>query len=126
MPAMTKVAESYCRGVGDLRCAFVAVALERYRRDHGHWPKTLESLVPNYLSAVPTDPRDSKPLRYKRRADGVVVYSIGPDGTDDGGKLNRQNPWAKGVDQGFQLWDLKQRRQPPHEPLPAPREEAVP
>jgi hypothetical protein len=115
MPAMTKVAERYRRGVGNLRCAFVAAALERYRRKHGRWPETLDALVPNYLPAVPTDPQDGKPLRFKRRPDGVVVYSV-----------LQQNPWAKGIDLGFQLWDMKQRRQPRRERLPAPREEVMP
>lgn len=126
MPAMTRVSERFRDVVGNLRCAFVALALERYRRDHGRWPETLEALVPNYLFSVPTDPQDSKPLRYKRQRDGVIVYWLGPDGTDDGGKLDRQNPRAKGSDQGFQLWDVEQRREPAREPLPAPREESAP
>jgi hypothetical protein len=112
MPAILKVAEADQRGTGNLRCAFVAVALERYRRDHGRWPDTLDALVPKYLAAVPTDPQDGRPLRYTRRPDGVVVYWLGPDGTDDGGKLDRRNQNAKGTDQGFQLWDVGQRRQP--------------
>jgi hypothetical protein len=119
MPAMIKVSEANKRGVGNLRCAFVAVALERYRRDHGRWPETLDALVPKYLGAVPTDPQDGKPLRYKRRPAGVVVYWLGPDGTDDGGNLDRRNPWTKGTDQGFQLWDVGQRRQPAPEKSPA-------
>jgi hypothetical protein len=113
MPAMIKVGDAYRRGVGNLRCAAVAVALERYRRDQGQWPEKLEALVPKYLAAVPTDPQDGKPLRYRRRPDGVVVYWLGPDGTDDGGKLERHNYLAQGTDQGVQLWDVKQRRQPP-------------
>jgi hypothetical protein len=118
MPAIMKVGEAHRRGVGNLRCAFVAVALERYRRDHGRWPDTLDALVPKYLSAVPTDPQDGRPLRYKRRPDGVVVYWLGPDGTDDGGKLDRENPQRKGVDLGFELWDVGQRRRPAPEAKP--------
>jgi hypothetical protein len=126
MPATIKVSNAYRRGVGNLRCAFVAVALERFRRDHGSWPETLDALVPQYLAAVPADPQDGKPLRLKRRPDGVVVYWIGHDDTDDGGKLDRRNSLAKGTDQGFQLWDVKQRRQPPREVLPMPKEEEAP
>jgi hypothetical protein len=124
MPAFQKAATAYRRGVGNLRCAFVAVALERYRRDHGCWPPTLDALVPTYLPAVPADPQDGSPLRFQRRPDGVVVYWIGQDGTDDGGKLNRRDPLARGFDQGVQLWDPKERRQPPAELLPRPREAA--
>jgi hypothetical protein len=112
MPAILKIAEANRRHVGNLRCAIVALAMERYRRDHGRWPDTLDALVPGYLAAVPNDPGDGKPLRLARRPDGVIVYWVGFDGTDDGGKLNRQNPHAKGADEGFQLWDVKYRRQP--------------
>jgi hypothetical protein len=126
MPAFGKVSETNRRGVGNMRCAYVAMALERYRRDHGRWPDTLDALVPNYLTAVPADPQDGKPLRFKRRPDGVVVYWIGLDGTDDGGNINRRNYLAKGSDQGFELWDVKQRRQPAREILSMPTPEAPP
>jgi hypothetical protein len=112
MPAMLKVTEANRRNIGNLRCASVAVAVERYRRDHGRWPDPLDALVPKYLAAVPKDPQDGKPLRYQRRTDGCVIYWVGPDGTDDGGKLDRVNSLTKGTDQGFQLWDVKRRRQP--------------
>jgi hypothetical protein len=40
----------------------------------------------HFLPAVPLDPFDGAPLRYKPLVKGYVVYSIGPDGHDDGGK----------------------------------------
>jgi hypothetical protein len=126
MPAIPLISWSYHRGVGNLRCAFVAVALERYRRDHGRWPDRLDALVPKYLALVPKDPQDGKPLRYKHRPDGVIVYWIGADGTDDGGKRDRLNWMAKGTDEGFQLWDVTRRRQPARELLPTPRAEPAP
>lgn len=112
MPAILKVSEANRRNVGNLRCAIIALALERYRRDHGSWPDGLETLVPKYLAVVPTDPGDGKPLRLARRPDGLTVYWVGQDGTDAGDKLDRQKPIAKGTDQGFQLWDIKHRRKP--------------
>src|SRR5262249_1660497 len=126
MPAVGKVSEAYRRGVGNLNCAAVAVALERYRRDHGRWPDSLGDLVPRYLAAVPKDPQDGKPLRYRRRPDGVVVYWVGLDGTDHGGNLERRNYLLKGTDQGFQLWEVSRRRQPVQEVLPPPTVRAVP
>jgi hypothetical protein len=124
-PAILKISTAHQRGVGNLRCAAVVVALERYRRDHGGWPDTLDALVPKYLDAVPQDPQDGQPLRYQRRSDGVVVYWLGQDGTDDGGKIDRNNYQKKGTDQGVQLWDVGRRRQPaPKGPPPAPAAEA--
>ena len=43
--------------------------------------------MPQYLQAVPTDPFAlSGPLRYKLAGAKPLLYSVGPDGKDDGGK----------------------------------------
>lgn len=62
----------------------VAVAFRAFSLAEARAPATLEELVPLYLPAVPTDPFDGAPLRYdpERR----LVYSIGVNGTDDGGR----------------------------------------
>jgi hypothetical protein len=100
----------------EVRSTLVALALERYRRATGEWPATLAALVSGQLAAVPVDPFDGKPLRYRRLADGVVVYSIGPDGTDNGGRLVRGAWQGVGIDIGVQLWDVARRRQPANDP----------
>jgi hypothetical protein len=41
--------------------------------------------VPKYLDEVPADPFDGNPLRMSAKDGGVLIYSIGPDGKDDGG-----------------------------------------
>jgi hypothetical protein len=120
MPAFIKVWEAARREQAGLRCAIVAIAAERYRKDHGRWPEALNDLTHGYLKAVPTDPYDGKPLRWKPLPDGVIVYSVGPDLDDNGGALNRTQPLAKGIDYGFRLWDPAQRRRPPAEILPLP------
>jgi hypothetical protein len=120
MPAVAKVVDAYHRSQADLRCAVAALALERYRQANKRWPDSLDQLVPKFLSAVPVDPYDRKALRYKRLSDGALVYSVGPDGNDDGGNYDRRNYAAPGTDIGFQLWDVDKRRQP----APSPKQEA--
>jgi hypothetical protein len=95
-----------------LRCTVVMVAIERYRRAKKRWPDMLTDLVPAYLSNVPLDPFDGAPIRYRPLNDGVAIYSVGLDGNDDGGKLDR-NPMKQGTDLGVRLWDVSQRRQLP-------------
>ena len=68
-----------------LRAADAALSVERYRLADGALPNSLDALVPKFLDAVPTDPFDGQPLRYKKLAKGYVVYSVGEDGKDDGG-----------------------------------------
>jgi hypothetical protein len=60
--------------------------VERHRRKYGQAPAKLEQLVPEFLTAVPVDPFDGKPLRYAVRPDRRVVYSIGKNGQDNGGQ----------------------------------------
>jgi hypothetical protein len=92
-PKIAKVTSDLSRGqVGSqaqLRCTIVLLAAERYRQATGRLPDTFADLVPAQLLAVPTDPDDGRPLRYQRRADGVVIYS---DGTNLGVQL-----WTMGA-----------------------------
>ena len=68
------------------RAARTALAVERYRRTRGPLPQKLDDLVPEFMDAIPIDPFDGKPMRYNKLEMGYVVYCIGPDGDDDGGK----------------------------------------
>jgi hypothetical protein len=65
----------------------VTLALRAYHVQHGAYPATLNALVPQYLAHVPDDPFAlSGPLHYKITSNTYVLYSVGPDGKDDGGK----------------------------------------
>jgi len=86
IPGMDNVA------VGDLRIrallslAGTALAIERYRLATGKVPGQLEELVPQYLERVPTDPFNSQPIRYRCPGPGYLLYSVGTDGHDNGGR----------------------------------------
>jgi hypothetical protein len=66
-----------------------AIALELWHRRHGSWPETLDALVPGLLPAIPIDRTDGQPLRYAVRDASPVLYSIGADRDDDGGRPPR-------------------------------------
>jgi hypothetical protein len=119
-PAMDKVAEACRRNHAILRCAIVAVAMERHRREKGRWAESIAELVmAGYLNDVPTDPFDGKPIRLKRLDDGWLVWAIGMDGIDHGGTLDRTKMYQAGNDIGLQVWDVAARRQPPPPPKPS-------
>jgi len=82
--AQEKVAES----TGRLRVTQTALAVERWRLANAHaMPASLDQLMPRLLDAVPADPFNGRPLRYtKTSPKGYVVYSLGKDRTDQGGK----------------------------------------
>jgi hypothetical protein len=68
------------------RMAVTAIALERFRLEHGEYPAELQQLIPKYLPKSPIDLMDGKPLRYRRKEGGTfLLYSAGEDGKDDGG-----------------------------------------
>jgi hypothetical protein len=69
-----------------LDLATVALAANAYRSHSGDWPQGLEDLVPQYLSEIPQDPFGGGFIRYLRQDERVILYSVGPDQTDDGGK----------------------------------------
>jgi len=68
----------------------VARAVEAYRRETGHLPATLSSLVPRQLPEVPPDPWD-RPLAYETGPRGYRLRCDGadraPGGTGDAADL---------------------------------------
>lgn len=82
------------------RLLMVELALRQYQLAHDAWPDTLDELVPQYLREVPTDPFDAegRPLRYKRSGEGYLLYSVGYDGKDDGGRAPAMN------EHGYRFW----------------------
>jgi hypothetical protein len=101
------------RARSELDCALVMLASERYRRSRGRWPESADALVPAFLDRIPTDPYGGGPIRLGRVEDGLVVYSVGPDREDDGGRLAPRHLPTSQDDFGYRLWDPARRRQPP-------------
>ncbi|MHC4617024.1 MAG: hypothetical protein ACYTEQ_04640 [Planctomycetota bacterium] len=108
MPALARATELDLRVISHLRAAQVAVAVERYRLAAGRLPDALADLVPSYLDAVPEDPFDGKALRYKKLTPGFVVYSVGEDGSDDGGK-ERPKSRDRKADSSYDITFIIQR-----------------
>ena len=62
------------------------LALRCYQSEKSRIPARLDNLVTNYLSKVPPDPFSGRPLIYRRQGTDWLLYSVGPDGVDDGGR----------------------------------------
>lgn len=69
-----------------LACAELALTIDLFRLKSGDLPTELGELVPTYFESVPKDPFDGQPMRYRKLEHGYMLYSIGRDGTDDGGR----------------------------------------
>ena len=94
LPSLERALAGDAATVARLRAAQAAVGAARYRLAHGHPPEALAELTPP-LDAV--DPFTGRPLLYRGQPDGFRIYSTGPDGRDDGGKVEGPRPIDLGL-----------------------------
>jgi hypothetical protein len=92
VPASEKVMTAADRAEQTQRNLRVAFALEAFRKTTGGYPKRLDELTVRYIRSVPDDLFTGKPLVYKLEGKGYRLYSVGPNGTDDGGRSFDDDP----------------------------------
>jgi len=109
-PALSAAYGASRRCEAKRQAVLTGIAVERYRKKYGRFPTQLTELVPEFLDAVPMDPFDVQPLRYRTEDTGVIIYSIGADGTDDTGKLYNDDgtQHAEGADIPFTFGGLQE------------------
>jgi hypothetical protein len=66
--------------------ARTGLACRIFKSRTGEYPENLEALVPGLLTEVPVDPFTGNPLVYRREGKGFLVYSLGSNLKDDGGR----------------------------------------
>lgn len=123
-PTEPKFLLGYVRNTALIRCAVAGIACERFRQAHGRWPNDLSEIAPTFIATVPLDPLTGETLQYKKADEGIIIFSPGRDGLEDGGSLD--DPEKPGTIRiRFRLWNPDQRRLPP-EPKPPEPEPADP
>ena len=84
--SLARVSRHVMTGEAARRITITAIALQRFKLAHGHFPNHLSGLIPEFLTNLPIDPVDGQPLHYLRQPDGTfLLYSVGENGVDDGG-----------------------------------------
>ncbi len=124
LPYYQKAEEHDRRHHARLRCVAAMLAAERFRLKQHRWPAKIEELKDYTAKETLIDPCDGKPLRLRREADGLVIYSVSVNGIDDGG-TEETLKGSERLDEGCRLWDVAKRRQPPV-PRPPPLDEEGP
>jgi len=94
MPALGRAHELHRRAAMKLELVKLALALAAFKADQNAHPATLEAMKGSYLKEIPQDIFSGKALIYRRLDDGYLLYSVGLNGADDGGKP------AKSLDDG--------------------------
>jgi hypothetical protein len=90
MPAMNKFPMTLAKTEA-ARCTTAwAVALRRQKLATGAYPDRLAGVRPEFAppAADATDPFSGQSLVYRRKGEGFVVYSVGPDVVDEGGRAD--------------------------------------
>lgn len=88
LPGLSAAGQAAARNEAERDATRVALAIERFRLRESRLPEKLDELVPGFLESVPSDPFNSGPLRYRTDETEYLVYSVGPNGVDDGGRTD--------------------------------------
>jgi len=94
--SMQQAAVKHKQVMAHERLLMTELALRCYRSEKSHLPARLDELVPGYLSNVPQDPFSGRPLIYRPQGKNWLLYSVGLDGLNDGGKPAGRGPSTKG------------------------------
>ncbi|MEO1618304.1 MAG: hypothetical protein AAFV88_20805 [Planctomycetota bacterium] len=67
----------------------LALGLAAFHADHQRYPERLADLEPKYLTTTPVDGFSGNALIYRLEDNGCLFYSVGENGRDDDGMLDR-------------------------------------
>ena len=81
-----------CREEAHFQLARLSLALAAYQAQQGEYPARLEGLTPRILKDLPKDPFSGAAFCYQRQPKGYLVYSVGWNGKDDGGRDKDADP----------------------------------
>jgi len=107
LPALERTTQKFAYAQCWVDMARVACALQRYRLAQDEYPETLDVLSPKFIETVPHDVIGGQPLKYHRTADGKFsLYSVGWNGTEDGGVVVFRTPTKLTIDydKGDWVW----------------------
>ncbi|MCP4261394.1 MAG: hypothetical protein GY774_28415 [Planctomycetes bacterium] len=80
------------RNKPEVHATVAVLAILRYSKDKGSYPNDLQQLITaGYLKQLPMDSYSDKPLVYRKTDDDFILYSVGPNLTDEGGEYSRDS-----------------------------------
>ncbi len=91
-PALSRINKIANRNKTEVYATVTLLALLRYEKDKGSYPNDLQQLITaGYLKQLPIDSYSDKPLVYRKTDDDFILYSVGPNFTDEGGQYSRDS-----------------------------------
>ena len=86
LPGMTIAGRIDDEGTMQSELTRLLFALAAYHADRGVYPAKLADLTPKYVPEIPKDIFNASDLHYRSDGGGYLLYSVGLNGKDDGGK----------------------------------------
>jgi len=78
----------------------MAFALQRFHRQRQRYPELLSEIFqPRFMDSHPVDPYNDSEFVYQASEKGFLLYSLGPDQTDNGGRTRQEVPLVQGAGQ---------------------------
>jgi hypothetical protein len=78
---------NHCLNQIRMRMLITSLAIRAFELENGRPPAKLAELILGYLPAIPTDPYgNGDALKYVASGDAFLLYSVGPNRIDEGGK----------------------------------------
>ena len=108
-PSIEQMGQATCRSVARQRFANLGIAAYRHQLKHGQLPGSLAELDTTLISGSSTskdfaiDPFDGQPLRFRKDATGLLIYSVSQNLIDDGGDVVSSDTNPRPGDIGFQI-----------------------
>jgi hypothetical protein len=93
-PVLSQAQSAVLRTETHGRLRALLISLARYHERHRKFPDALSDVSSN----PPFDPFTNKPLIYRRIPTGFILYSVGENFKDDGGKSKKLNKDDKDMD----------------------------
>jgi hypothetical protein len=104
LPALTKAQVKFAGTQTVLDEAVLACALEHFRLVNGRYPEALAELAPRFVAKLPHDLITGEPLKYRPTDNGrFILYPVGWNETDDGGKIALTQKWTPKFGPGGKL-----------------------
>lgn len=93
--------------IAQINLAQAAMAVEDYRCRFQSYPTSLQELEEPSERKIPKDPFTDKSFIYKRLRNGYILYSVGCDMKDSGGKTAEQIKHLTEHERGDIVWDCR-------------------
>ena len=107
MPPIWTVIREVLEDRARIRLLRIYTAACLFKLEKGVLPRSWEHLVPGYLPSIPEDPFSERSLRLRVTSDGLIMYSVGQDCEDDGGKIPVINEAKEEAERGDPFFNYR-------------------